>query len=186
MKISKFFHVSLVSNYIFFSFHGQYRVQTIKMLRVGGTADIATRSRRTLCFTSLWTMIIFLLIFTWLQQTQNVIWTNPATSCERLIGNVTWTSSLILDKEFSTEADLDLDRIPSKFRERFRHWNQANSSLTAAIGHDHMTAHDKYLIYRCDDVEMRWCGGWADRINGVLLAYVLANITGEMRTNIIF
>ena len=67
----------------------------------------------------------------------------------------------------------------SSFRRRFLMWDRANQTLSSAIGPHHVITPDKYLIYRCDSESMRFCGGWADRVKGVLLTYVIANLTGE-------
>ncbi|XP_012943235.1 uncharacterized protein LOC106013061 [Aplysia californica] len=38
---------------------------------------------------------------------------------------------------------------------------------------------EKYFIYRCDDGLMRFCGGWADRLKGILTGFLIANLTGR-------
>merc|ERR1711936_1058253 len=40
-------------------------------------------------------------------------------------------------------------------------------------------ASERYFIYRCDR-HLRLCGGWADRLKGAMLSYVIANLTGRI------
>ena len=65
------------------------------------------------------------------------------------------------------------------FREKFLLWDLYQ---TPAVGHDQAEFHtdnDNFLIYRCDTGRMSLCGGWGDRLKGVMVTYMLANLTGR-------
>ena len=47
-------------------------------------------------------------------------------------------------------------------------------------GPDVPSSTEKYLIYRCDSGRMSVCGGWADRLKGLVFSYLLANLTGRV------
>ncbi|GFN83861.1 hypothetical protein PoB_001036700 [Plakobranchus ocellatus] len=68
----------------------------------------------------------------------------------------------------------------SSFRRRFLLWDHANTTIESSIGRDHVSTLERYLIYRCDGASMTLCGGWADRVKGILLTYVIANLTGRI------
>ena len=76
--------------------------------------------------------------------------------------------------------DLAPIKVTSRFRRQFLQWDQSNKTLSSLIGPQCLSSPDKYLIYRCDMTRiMRNCGGWADRVKGMLLTYVMANLTGK-------
>ncbi|GFR96788.1 hypothetical protein ElyMa_006307300 [Elysia marginata] len=78
------------------------------------------------------------------------------------------------------EQDAKVLNSSSSYRRRFLLWDKANSTLSSMIGPQRVDKPQKYLIYRCDMEGMRFCGGWADRVKGVLLTYVVANLTGRV------
>ncbi|XP_005103552.1 uncharacterized protein LOC101862129 [Aplysia californica] len=60
------------------------------------------------------------------------------------------------------------------FRDKYFLWDRLHPP---AMGDDQWARSDSYLIYRCDPGRMDRCGGLADRLKGMLLAYVMANLT---------
>ncbi|XP_012942401.1 uncharacterized protein LOC101851600 isoform X2 [Aplysia californica] len=71
-----------------------------------------------------------------------------------------------------------LERLQlSKIRSHFLLWDQYN---IPPIGQDKAATSGKYFIYRCDEATMSLCGGWDNRVNGVLLSYIVANLTGRV------
>ncbi|XP_005110247.1 uncharacterized protein LOC101849567 [Aplysia californica] len=63
------------------------------------------------------------------------------------------------------------------FQEKFLLWDRFNAP--PGFGPYAGRNSDRYLIYRCDSESMSGCGGWADRLKGILLGYNIANLTGR-------
>ncbi|BFZ12452.1 hypothetical protein BsWGS_15491 [Bradybaena similaris] len=66
----------------------------------------------------------------------------------------------------------------SKYRQDFLLWDRVRPDISNAIGLDVRKA-DNYFIYRCHFNRKPLCGGIADRLQGMVAAYVIANLTGR-------
>lgn len=97
-----------------------------------------------------------------------------------IIGNIGTVSKIsestrrkLTQSQSPTQQILINDLKHLHFRDMF---NKTISS-NLAFGREIIIDKTKYLIYRCDTNSMRHCGGWADRIKGMMAAYIIANLT---------
>ena len=97
---------------------------------------------------------------------------------QRAIGETTHLSSSTPDYT-STEAAMTSTQKGrmSPYRGQFLLWDFYKRP---AFGPDVPATTDRYFVYRCDQGQMAVCGGWADRIKGLVVSYLLANLTGRV------
>ncbi|CAG5133856.1 unnamed protein product [Candidula unifasciata] len=85
-------------------------------------------------------------------------------------------ASRLFDTSWEDETYVPL---MSRHRRRFLMWYFARPDIASLIGPDTGAEATQYVIYRCDTGRMSTCGGWADRIKGMMTAYIIANLTGR-------
>ena len=59
-------------------------------------------------------------------------------------------------------------------------FKQINNEYDYLTDYSEININEKYIMYRCDkNLDKHECGGWGDRIKGIMSAYWWAKITGR-------
>ena len=92
-------------------------------------------------------------------------------------------SKMMISNSATRKTKTDSPRNNTGFRERFRLWDQLDQpKFGKEVIEKESLGHQRYFIYRCGkpNGRLKKCGGWGDRLNGVIKSYLIANLTGRV------